>query len=858
MAGAKNNGAKNSGLLLLAAAGLVGGLTSVAAAQPYLINISGATLLENFIKSAGSTNDFLDLDGDGNCGPCNGVVDQLAPFGLNPFPASGRWIVQYRVVGSVNGFIELTKFGSTFVTTDSTDTNGLTSVGATLAYHNRQLYINAGALLTGGANIGNFGNPGGAPVRSDTTTLSATYAANPTPSAGGIRIDIAPLDVPSRWAVRNTTGSPDLDQTPGALGYGNNPRKSVNRDGGTTGFGNLGASLPDLNGRNLFDPSNPGAADSNTLFDQPLAWAPIVPMTNLGTGITQLKMSEVRHLFATGRLASGENLHAITRDVGSGTRNAFNNTTGLDPSWGVGDNVGGLSTLAVNNNLGPQFTPTNKGGNSGVENTVFNSRLGIGYVGAERGVAGAWLTGSNPRAEILAVQNDLYGGTQFRRPTIDAVLDNDANGYVIGGPAALVTIGDPRAEPVARGGDNNGRPKMRNPYAAEYLNNLRKSTEAFVAVPGGLDSEFMPGEVLATILILSEALDNAHSFTNPTQLIPTPAFNLSLQNYIRSNNVLANSVYQNFNLSATGRSPIRTTGITYSDGVVNGANYISQSGAAITYNTALSLRNKIAGDFNGDGKRDINDASEMLKAFRQRNGGPTWSAPNGTGLAQSAGGIAGAPGTDACIEILGDFDGNGSFNVADIRYWADGLGVNATTRVLDRKAAFEAIDNAWFALTGSNNFFGTTKSGGPAYIAGESRFDIASASGANARGWAPVGADGVIDTFDLNFTKAQFQGNDFVTDGEANWTNTFEAVGFDLSADNTGDLVVNTADVDAIKAALGICDADFNGDGFLDFTDFDAFVADFEAGAANADFNGDGFLDFTDFDAFVAAFEAGC
>jgi len=52
--------------------------------------------------------------------------------------------------------------------------------------------------------------------------------------------------------------------------------------------------------------------------------------------------------------------------------------------------------------------------------------------------------------------------------------------------------------------------------------------------------------------------------------------------------------------------------------------------------------------------------------------------------------------------------------------------------------------------------------------------------------------------------------------------------------------------------------ADFNNDGFLDFTDFDAFVQSFEAGTAATDFNEDGFLDFTDFDAFVAAFESGC
>lgn len=54
------------------------------------------------------------------------------------------------------------------------------------------------------------------------------------------------------------------------------------------------------------------------------------------------------------------------------------------------------------------------------------------------------------------------------------------------------------------------------------------------------------------------------------------------------------------------------------------------------------------------------------------------------------------------------------------------------------------------------------------------------------------------------------------------------------------------------------CPADFTQDGFIDFTDFDAFVSAFEAGDPAADFNADGFSDFTDFDAFVAAFESGC
>ncbi|MDX2118942.1 MAG: GC-type dockerin domain-anchored protein [Planctomycetota bacterium] len=69
------------------------------------------------------------------------------------------------------------------------------------------------------------------------------------------------------------------------------------------------------------------------------------------------------------------------------------------------------------------------------------------------------------------------------------------------------------------------------------------------------------------------------------------------------------------------------------------------------------------------------------------------------------------------------------------------------------------------------------------------------------------------------------------------------------------------ADSDPITIRFRVgpaCDADFNADGFLDFTDFDDFVSAFEAGSSRSDFNADGFLDFTDFDAFVQAFEAGC
>ena len=66
------------------------------------------------------------------------------------------------------------------------------------------------------------------------------------------------------------------------------------------------------------------------------------------------------------------------------------------------------------------------------------------------------------------------------------------------------------------------------------------------------------------------------------------------------------------------------------------------------------------------------------------------------------------------------------------------------------------------------------------------------------------------------------------------------------------------ASVTSNVAALRVCAADFDCNGFLAGDDFDQFVAAFELGAASADFDGDGFVTGDDFDAFVAAFGEGC
>ncbi|MEK6701384.1 MAG: hypothetical protein AABZ53_03910 [Planctomycetota bacterium] len=86
-----------------------------------------------------------------------------------------------------------------------------------------------------------------------------------------------------------------------------------------------------------------------------------------------------------------------------------------------------------------------------------------------------------------------------------------------------------------------------------------------------------------------------------------------------------------------------------------------------------------------------------------------------------------------------------------------------------------------------------------------------------------------------------------------------------LNVTANGNAVTNytvTADSGTDWTGAGGCAADFDGDGTVDFFDYDAFVACFEGGACppgkTADFDGDGTVDFFDYDAFVVAFETPC
>jgi hypothetical protein len=962
-----------SKLALILAAGTTASMALSAAAQPVVVNISGATLLENFFRARASTIDFIDVDGNGVArgypGAFEAQVQQLAPFALpQAFPANQTWAsnqwwsVMNSSVGSTNGYQELIDHGRSFVTNPGTVTVASTSLrinARTAAIYNRYRFILAGAGNDDGlANpevpdtfgpIFNNQNPMGAPIRAVITPgpsqFRSLYTSIGTPSTqpnqgltqdGGMTVDIAPLDVPTTWATTQT-GTGPFDGNPLGVGYGNNAGNPVDADGTRRQTGSRQTTLATLTGgANLF---GLGPTTSNTIFDTALVHAAVAPVATFGVGLTQIDMTELRQLFSIGRLTDGENIVAVTRDSGSGTRNAWDNSIGLDPSFANGDNTGVRNNGPQFDRMGPLYIPSNKQGNNRVEEATQNNRLAIGYVGPERGVEQGWLI--NGRMEVLAVRNNFsYGGTQYVRPTLNNQLDNGANGWVIWGPSVLATFGDPLSAPANKGGlgwlepwtdanansivdageftdlNNNGvrdeayevrpgtlNPAMRNVEAAAYVNNISRSIRAFVAAPGSDNTTFTPGEFGATGFVLLGAVDFVKQTTpsiDPVVNVANPNFNQALQDFIRnSGNVYNNVAYTQFGRSVqpftsnsrAGRVPLRSTylqnnptvasertslsalvgvdafvfanNFQYSDAalVPAGDRYITQDGTLLTYTDQLPLRNTVSGDFNADGVRDINDAANLVSAWRSRNGGPAWVSPAASGalagLAVSTGGDA-SPGK-ASIEILGDFNGDGSFTRQDVRYFADGLaavvdGSSPTGRRIDRKAGFNAVDSAF-----GGNFFGTVLATAKPYVNGDSRGDVYNSAGRVTPGGAPVGADGGVrgstsfpavapqttastaelaaalrdrvDGWDITYVQAQFLRNTAVTDGALNWSNIAEANGrvsvanlvhrADLSADMTGDLVINQADVvELVQRVLKTNLKDVNLDGVVDVNDF--------------------------------------
>jgi hypothetical protein len=402
---------------------IVAACGAAASADPLLITGSGATLQESFFRSGASTNDFIDFDNDGRAGIFASLFpDQLAPNGSGCLSGAfdcgdgagindTQWLFHYRITGSGNGIAEFDTFSLLFDENGDefdTDMDGATdddrgnSSFADGAVWNRLDLVIAGQLQ----GLGNSANRSGAPF----LPIPGSFEPGVTGdgSGAGLNIDFSTSDVPLSW-FGIVPGEVSPLNAPSSAGYGGNPRPAVDTDGVPVAFGNLLRPLSRLN-------ANVGNPDSETVYDFAVSVVPVAAIVNYGVGLQEIAMSDLRQLAATGRRANGENLTKVTRDSGSGTRNAFMNGIGLDPSFGRGENIGLRVTSSANDRVGPDYQPSNKGGSSRMDATIQNTRLGVGHTGAERLVSRGYLFDED--FDCLAVISDIKGGTvAARRPS---------------------------------------------------------------------------------------------------------------------------------------------------------------------------------------------------------------------------------------------------------------------------------------------------------------------------------------------------------------------------------------------------------------------------------------------------------
>lgn len=139
--------------------------------------------------------------------------------------------------------------------------------------------------------------------------------------------------------------------------------------------------------------------------------------------------------------------------------------------------------------------------------------------------------------------------------------------------------------------------------------------------------------------------------------------------------------------------------------------------------------------------------------------------------------------------------------------------------------------------------------------------DASILGGVNFYSFSPGGpADGFIWTADGGMVKADdfvaALGLDIAGDIHIRSVNAMSADGSTIAVD--GIHPTTFALVSAIIRITNDCPADLTGDGLLDLSDINAFVAGFVTQDPIADMNGDEIFDLADINAFVASFIAGC
>lgn len=846
-----------------------------------------------------------------------GYGNPSAPITGEPTVGSDTLVYWYRESGSIQGILDLV------------DSNGLRSANPTPIAPGDP----AGNLFLW-ANGSRFNSVASGYSDAPTNTIPNTIAGTPnTGRLNGRNYTVGVGSVPEvnqngQQLVRIAWSDVRFEQ-----GFAVSGASSFSATPTTTGYGLGRGSIGGTNYQALRNSAAiVGGTDASTtrLRNEAIAVVPFNLVANPGTGLAELDKEQAAWMQMVGRLPNGANFNSTTREIGSGTRNQGALNLGVDPSWAGGerdrrataeynsfDNDGNAIIVRVGdeanpvlsltgstvqdineNRIGPSVRFSDKiSGSSGVRATVTVSRMGMGILSAGDSATNT-ATGGTALANVasttavpmraLRIDWDNDGtktGTQARAAN---VIDGS---YEMWSSSQAITVA-PYANPTANdtGGNaykpingdlNDQSPGDPTSNAQEgihrkFLNNITQpissyNTTSFTSITPAdfiLTSSFIPPQIMAKTKVF-----DGGAYSDRTRSMDEEA--LYQQSVVNGSGVL--NIATNWADPGTMNGGIGTGAVKYR--IFASANNASNAVANRTID--VNARTNLAGDFNGDEVRDVQDVSAMALAYASPSRFLTTPASgdvdgfnyNGAAVNSTSAGTN-ASSADGLI-VLSDFNSNGNVAVdanngsfatstierSDVRYFLYGATVDTSAYDVGADAAAKAKNRrengVRFGELKKNAAIGSFNSSMDGFV-----------GVVNNPNTGTFYTQGEVDN--LKFNKFDVNGDNVVTRADAklvdrnigkNYTNLSDVLSTNddlVAAEFQDDLTIThvldggTSDFKMIRDALGtasLLDGDATIDGVVDVRDLLNMANNWLGPAdqwSDGDFDFNGFVDKAD------------
>jgi hypothetical protein len=729
--------------------------------------------------------------------------------------------------------------------------------------------------------VNNYGNTSNTYVTGG-STVTVTGSANSSFNSNPLDLGYGTGNSNLASGSLGTAGSRATYQSPGVLDVSASAQNPRAAQGTTFGAG------PWTNA------SNGGLGNLNSQLTAVTATAFVA---NPGTGLQELDRTDADWLEMTGRLANGASFNMTTRDVNSGTRDVSALDTGVDPTWASGKNDDGngnlpdgtSTTVFDQTSIGSAMRFSNKtAGGAQLRPTVQDNRMAVGTLSINDAGGNDTQSVPNP-VHVLAYSDSTNGSMPYVSPDY-ATISNGT--YVIYQNEQVVTLKDMSS--VAN---------YNNSYVYTGANGAQ-------LIHGTVQGDDASGDVVTVLNQTANSVatadsptpaDSADGLLSQGYLIPQlmqvqknfngQGLNNSVPGQIATGQIESqtnpnyNSTLWSDYLSGTYPSALPdlttqepTTGTpasTYggAGGTYSTEFYNSGAGGVSPQKVGISItgNNYIFGNFNQNGIRDFNAvksalaADEALIAADQAVGA---TVPGSEFLAAGDGDASGTNGvtnntpityTDALgvthttlekgdLIVMGDYNGDGHFDGADLVAMAEGAALadntgtdrltqSATmyqTGVLLKNTAMDYFNNvvpepSALGATAVTNYIrssgrailegsGVPIGATPVYVPGSTTQMVDPVSGLDEFSYDPTGVntfnksdvnqDGVVDFNDAVLVDNE-NGQDYTNVADqvgatepAPVTGTPIPFNLVLAKQSDGSSVINSSDVAVVNTAL--------------------------------------------------------